>query len=105
MARTQLGDELRAALAFHEAELKPANCELIRLHWLEGLRLKDAGTRLGLTENEAKCRQYWAFRKLRELLPGHPEWPCLSEWIEQHFRKNGGKSEDPSHLSAPAGLS
>jgi RNA polymerase sigma factor (sigma-70 family) len=83
--QAELARELRAALAVLRSDLPAKNLELIELHWLEGRKLKDAAEQLELTENKAWCRQRRTLCKLRELLPLHSEWPCLAEWIENHF--------------------
>jgi RNA polymerase sigma factor (sigma-70 family) len=79
--QAELARELRAALALLRADLPAENLELIELHRIEGRSLKDAAEQLGLTENEARCRQRRTLLKLRMLLPLHSEWPCLTESV------------------------
>lgn len=64
LIRTEQADRIRSALA----DLPPDMREVLALHYGQGLRMRDIGSLLGLSEAAAKQRASRARRELRERL-------------------------------------
>jgi len=77
LIRTEQADRVRDALAHLPADMR----EVLALHYGQGLRMRDIGTLLGLSEAAAKQRVSRARRELRQRLSAESEGSPVSRRV------------------------